>query len=99
MTATARKRALAFFRDSQKALKICIYNSRENTYSLAAVIDGEGTAIGKIEYADLDGDNSMELIVAWQVSAALRMLKVYSLKEFQSSLLLRQTATNFWYRI
>jgi hypothetical protein len=90
-----REEALAFFRNSQKNLKICIFNSEGNTYSLAAVIDGEGTAIGKIEYADLDGDSSVELIVAWQVSAGLRMLKVCSVREFQSSVLLTADCSEF----
>jgi len=90
-----REEALAFFRDSHNNLKICIYNSEGNAYSLAAVIDGEGAAIGKIEYADLDGDSGLELMVSWQVSTGLRMLKVYSLREFQSSVLLTADCNEF----
>lgn len=87
--------AIAFFRDSKQVLKICIYERADEDFFLATTIDGEGTAIGSIEYADLDGNGSTELLVAWQIGTGVRLLKVYSLTGSNSSVLLTADCTEF----
>lgn len=79
------KEAIAFFNFSgeDEPLKIYIYRNVDGTYQKAAEIQGEGTNIESISYVDMDGDGVMELVVGWQVSADLKMLTVYSLKDFQ----------------
>ena len=55
--------ALAFFNTSgEKPLKIYIYNKNQNSYTRAAVIEGDGTDIESIGYVDMDGDGWMEIV-------------------------------------
>lgn len=87
--------ALAFFRDPEQTLKICVYSNSGGDYTLAATIAGEGTAIGSVEYSDLNGDGCSELLVTWQMSPALKMLKVYSLRGFECEALITAQSTDF----
>ena len=87
--------AFVFFRGSDQLLRVCIYRQLDADYILAAAVESEGTAIGRVEYADLDGDGSTELIVAWQMSPALRMVRVYSLRNFDVSVLLTSNCRDF----
>ena len=77
-----REEAVAFFRNAgdEKPLKIYIFNAKEDTYDLSAVIEGSGTAIYSVAYSDMDGDGRTELAVAWRVNADLRALTVYALR-------------------
>lgn len=78
--------ALAFFNVSgEKPLKIYIYRNVDGGYENAAVIDGDGTAIESISYADMDGDGWAEIIVGWKMGADIQMLNIYSLKGFAVS--------------
>lgn len=78
--------ALAFFNVSgEKPLKIYIYRNFEGEYENVAVIDGDGTAIESISYADMDGDGWTEIIVGWKMGADIKMLNIYSLKGFSVS--------------
>lgn len=74
--------AVAFFRNAaeEKPLQICIFAAHEETYEQLAVIEGSGTGISSIEYSDLNGDGSVELVVGWRVSMDLQALSVYSLR-------------------
>ena len=75
--------ALAFFRVSseERPLKIYIFQAVGEEYRQAAVIDGSGTAIHSIRYEDMDGDGAREILVSWRVSAEVRSLSVYSIKD------------------
>ena len=68
--------ALAFFRTSEGALKICIYESADGIYSPACTITGEGSSISRVEFADMDGDGISARIVAWQMSGGVNLLCV-----------------------
>ena len=73
--------ALAFLSDSSRNPTICIYRQNEDgNYYLYVVINGEGSAVASVEYADLNGDGVSELIVAWQISGDIRLLSVYTLR-------------------
>lgn len=75
--------AIAFFNMAgEKPLKIYIYRNFAGEYENVAVIDGDGTEIESISYADMDGDGWTEIIVGWKMSADIKMLNVYSLKGF-----------------
>ena len=81
--------ALAFFRDSEQTLKICIYShGNSEDFELVSTIDGEGTSIRRVDFADMDGDGRPELLVLWQISADIRVLNVYSLDGWNASELL-----------
>ncbi len=82
-----KNEAIVFFKTTEdKPMKIHVFKQTEDTYQTATVIEGAGTAIERIQYADLDGDGDSELIVGWQIAALLHM-SIYSFKDNQSSLL------------
>lgn len=95
LTGDGRQEALAFFQTPELTPKICIYHASGDDYYLAETINGEGSAIRSLEYADMNSDGSVELIVSWQVSSDLRLLKVYSLKNLNSSVLLTVDCAEF----
>jgi hypothetical protein len=83
--------ALAFLRNSadEKPLKIYIFSPHDHTYQQAAVIEGSGTAIYSVRYADLDQDGKMELVIGWKVGTELQALTVYSLRNGEPEELMR----------
>jgi hypothetical protein len=82
-----KNEALVFFKTTEdKPLKIYIYKQTDGTYQTADVIEGIGTGIERIQYADMDGDGDSELIVGWQIAALLHM-SIYSYHDNQHSLL------------
>ncbi len=87
--------ALAFLTNKETGPKICVYRNGPKGYELAATIDGEGTSIGRVEYADLDGNGMTEILTSWKVSADMRLLKAYSVKDWTSSVLLTTSCTDF----
>lgn len=87
--------ALAFFRDAAKNPKINIYDSENGEHQLALSISGEGSSIGRIDYADLTGDGQKELLVSWQISSGLSVLGVYSLAGWSGDVLLSTDSAEF----
>lgn len=87
--------ALAFFRDAAKNPKINIYDSENGEHWLALSISGEGSSIGRIDYADLTGDGQKELLVSWQISSGLSVLGVYSLAGWSGDVLLSTDSAEF----
>ena len=87
--------ALAFFRSADGTLKICIYQYNSEDYTPVCTITGEGSSIGRIEYADMDGDGVTELIVSWQMDGGVSMLNVYSLRSWSGSVLLTANCSAF----
>ncbi|SMC48258.1 FG-GAP repeat domain-containing protein [Papillibacter cinnamivorans] len=75
--------AIACFRFSgDKPLKIYIFKRVDAAYQTMAVIEGSGTAINTIQYADLNGDGVSEFIVGWQISTEIHAMAVYSVKDY-----------------
>lgn len=87
--------AVAYFRDSNGRAKICVYEYADGEYSLAHMIYGEGSSIASVEYADMDGDGTLEVIAAWQTEAGDSRLIVYSLSGFSGTVLLSAGGTAF----
>ncbi len=80
--------AIAFFRiTGDKPLKIYIMKQTDGAYETVNVIEGDGTAIESIRYADMDADSVSELVVGWQMSAALSHMTIYSVRDNQQVLL------------
>mgnify|MGYP004462947035 FL=1 len=76
--------AVAFFRanasDDPQPLKIIMFRiGSDGNYNIAYTLEGEGNNINSIEYEDLDGDGSREVVVSWQLAARANVLSVYSL--------------------
>jgi hypothetical protein len=87
--------ALAFFRGSDQVPRICIYRNDGENYALALTITGEGGAVVQVDYADLDGGPGIELIVAWQLTGDVRLLRVYSLAGDSGAILLAEDNREF----
>ena len=79
---------VAFFSiPGESNLKIYIFEMAGDDYAVADIIEGVGTEIESIRYVDMDGDGVPELVVGWQMSAALKHMSIYSIKNFNSVLL------------
>ena len=64
--------AVAFFRSSQDgSVAAYIFARRDSQYELADQIPCSGSAVGAVEYANLDGSGSLELLITCQVSEAV----------------------------
>jgi hypothetical protein len=87
--------ALVFLRNGDSQPEICVYRKIDGIFNLSTVIKGEGTAIGRIEYADINGDGVSEILVSWEVSSELRLVKAYSIKDWESSVLLTASCIDF----
>ena len=75
---------VAFFRtNGDKPLKIYILKSDGEDYEVAAEIEGDGAAIDSIAYVDMDGDGVSELLLGWQMSSSVKLLTIYSIREYQ----------------
>ncbi len=90
--------AIAFFRvsSSERPLKIYIYRQVGEDYEVAAIIEGEGSAINYVAYENLDGDSSKEIVVSWQMmSDQNHSLAAYSIHKGQVLELMRTNYTSF----
>lgn len=89
--------ALAFFRISseERPLKIYIFQAVGEDYQQAAVIDGSGTSIHSVRYEDLDGDGVREILVSCQVSAEVRTIAVYSVRDLEPVQLMRTSYARY----
>jgi len=76
---------IAFFRSPNggNALIIAVIKETNGVYEVVARIEGEGEAVDSIAYSDLDGDGSTELLVGWQMSASVKSLSLYSMKDYE----------------
>lgn len=87
--------ALSFFRTPEQTPEICIYRSIDEKYHLALTLQGVGSAINRVEYAELDNHPGNELIVSWQINNDTRLLRVYSMENFSGATLLEANAQDF----
>lgn len=90
LTGDGSDEALAFLRVSseEKPLRIYIFQADREDYRQAAVIEGSGTAIHSVRYEDMDGDGVREILVSWRISAEVRSLSVYSIRDLEPVLLM-----------
>ncbi len=70
--------AVAFFKTADGEVVIYIFSKNGDVYSPAAVIQGVGSSVAQVEYIDLNGTGSLELIVTYQVSESVtQALQIY----------------------
>ncbi len=88
--------AIAFLASQDHAPTVCIYRQDENRdYYLYVIINGEGSSISSVEYADLTGNGTAELILSWQISGDIHLLCVYDLQGDEPSELLSVDCSYF----
>ena len=76
-----RESAVAFIRvpGVEKSLKIYM----DGDYQVRGLVEGDGSAIYSVDYVDLNGAGSKELVVNWQVNTGVYQLGAYTLDELE----------------
>ena len=67
----------------EKPIKIYIFSQIGEEYAVTGVVEGEGSAIYAMDYAQIDGEGRKELAVNWQISTGAYQLGVYTLDEIE----------------
>lgn len=78
-----RETAVTFFRvpGAEKPQKIFFFTKGEDDiYTVSAMLEGDGSAIYRVDYADLDGSGYKEVVVSLQMSTGAYLLGVYSVE-------------------
>lgn len=91
-----KEEAVAFMRSRDAApLKVYLLKYTEESYKVASVLEGEGTNVESVSYADMDGNGTLELIIGWQMSSNVKQLGVYSVRDFVPVSLLSAPYTGY----
>lgn len=81
---------------AEKPLQILIFSQREDSYVLSETIGCSGSAFDQVEYAQMDGQPGLELIVGRQVSEqVLRSVSVYTFSGGQHASVMTANYTKF----
>ena len=65
----------------EKPIKIYILTQIGEEYVVTGVVEGEGSAIYAMDYAQLNGEGRKEIAVNWQISTGAYQLGVYTLDD------------------
>jgi hypothetical protein len=88
LTGTGTNEVIAFFSvPGESTLKIYIFELDGDDYAVADIIEGVGTEIESVRFVDMNGDGTMELVIGWQMGAALKYMTIYSIVGFQHEVL------------
>lgn len=87
--------ALAFLRSKDQQPLVCVYAKKDGAYALRARITGDGSAVGRVEYADLDGDGLDELVISWEAASEMQLMTAYSLGSGTASALFKASCLDF----
>lgn len=87
--------AVAFLRNKELQPLICVYAKKNSEYALVARITGDGSAVGRVEYADLDGDGCNEIIASWEAASEMQLMTAYSLAAGSASMLFKASCLDF----
>lgn len=70
--------AVAFFRSAAGEVTVYVLAKEDGVYTPTATIDGAGPAVASVEYADVDGQEGLEILLTYQVSESVpQALQVY----------------------
>ena len=88
--------AIAFLADSSHTPNVCVYRQNDDGgYYLFVAIEGVGSAVDSVEYADLTDNGANELILSWQIGGDIRLLSVYAISEEEQTQLLSTDCMEF----
>lgn len=76
--------AVTFFRVVGTETKIRIYFytlQSDASYQVSHIVEGEGSSVYAVHYAEMNGSGNKELVVSWQMGADVYYLGVYALNE------------------
>ncbi len=75
--------AIAFLKsDGEKPLRACILDRSGDGFTNVATIEGDGAAFATAEYAQIDGEPGLEIILGRQINdQVLQSMSVYALRE------------------
>lgn len=83
---------VAYFKDSsasEASLQVHIFAQNEDgEYEPMTVINGQGSAVNSVTYAQLADDPYREIVLTWQMSAGVYSLSVYSIWQGGNELLM-----------
>lgn len=80
----------------EKPLKLYIFHKQDGAYVLSDTLEGVGAAFDRVEYAQVDGSEGMEILIGRQLSDdVLRALSVYTFRSGQAELLTSAVYTSF----
>ena len=77
-----RETAVTFLRlpGAEKPIKICFFTRHgEDEFRFSGMIEGEGTAVYRVDFADLNNQGLKETVVSWQLGTGVYQLGVYTL--------------------
>lgn len=80
-----RESAVTFLRmpGIEKPMRIYVFTQIGEEYVVTGVVEGEGSAIYAIDYAQINGEGRKELAVNWQINTGAYQLGVYTLDEVE----------------
>lgn len=78
-----RESAITFIRvpGEEKPLRIYVFRQVGERFQVTGMVEGVGNAIYSIDFVDLNGKGSKELVVNWQLSNGVYQLGAYTLDE------------------
>lgn len=91
-----RSEAIAFFRRTadEKPLKIMVFFPQGETYELLCTIESSGSSVESVQYQDMNGDGTQEMIVGWKISTDVQNVAVYSVAQ-EPTVLLHNAYTRY----
>lgn len=68
--------------EGERPLKVLILRRTEDSYTLAWTLEGDGTAFDSVQYAQIDGQPGMELLISRRIGEQVQQfLSVYTLTD------------------
>lgn len=74
--------AVTFLRlpSAEHPLRICFFTKQpDDDFAFSCMVEGDGAAIYAVDYVELSGGGTKELVVSWRISTNFYQLGVYSL--------------------
>ncbi len=90
--------AVAFFKiaNDEKPLKVYIFRLISGEYTTSMIIEAEGNAFDMIEYAQLDGQGYLELLIGTSINQDTpQAMSIYSINSFEPTIVGRATYSTY----